>query len=153
MEIRPATPGDAEGMSRVLNEIFEAKGRESPSEPSFVSARYLDHPARIQCSVAVDEHGRILGFQSLKRAWVGNPYDVADGWGIIGTHISPKAARRGVGAALFEMSRQAARTAGIAMIDATIGEKNEAALAYYGAMGFRTYRAADGRIRKAFDVG
>jgi ribosomal protein S18 acetylase RimI-like enzyme len=152
-EIRDAPPADADEMSRVLNEIFQAKGREQPSEPSFVLERYIGHPNRIKCSVALDEQVRISGFQSLQKVGAGNPYGVLEGWGIIGTHISPNAARRGVGAALFEISRQAAETAGLPMIDATIGDNNEAALAYYSAMGFRTYRESDGCICKAFRVG
>jgi L-amino acid N-acyltransferase YncA len=153
MEIRSATLEDAEEMGRILHEIFLAGGRERSGDADFVRARYLEHPHRIQCSVALDDREQILGFQSLKRAWPENPYDVPAGWGIIGTHISPRAARRGVGAALFEVSRQAAKTAAIAMIDASIGNENQAGLAYYSALGFETYREGDGVICKVFKVG
>lgn len=153
MQIRAATPADADEMSRVLREIVAVNGRDRPSDPPFVLAHYIDHPDRIQCSVAVDHDGRILGFQSLKRASAGNRYGVAQGWGIIGTHVSPAAARRGVGAALFEASRTAAARARLPMIDATIGKDNTAALAYYEAMGFRSYRQTDTAVCKAFRVG
>lgn len=150
MNIRPAFRSDAEEMSNVLNEIFHAGLRAGQSDPNFVLQRYIEHPARIQCSVAIDNDFRILGFQSLKRAWEGNPYGVDDGWGIIGTHVSPHAARRGVGKALFAASLRAAKMAAITAIDAMIGDDNEPALAYYEALGFRTYRKTSDCICKAF---
>jgi len=152
MDIREASAVDIDGMSRVLDEIFAAKLRTTPGSPAFVRARYIEDRGRLACSVAVDEQGLIAGFQSLKRAVADNEYGVAPGWGIIGTHISPRAARRGVGAALFEVSRQAAQAAGLTMIDATIGKTNTAALAYYQAMGFRPYRTIDGCICKCSEV-
>lgn len=140
MRIREAEETDADAMSRILEEIVAATGRARSTDPDFVRRQYLQHPDRIRCSLAVDDSGEVLGFQSLKRAAAGNPYDLPVGWGIIGTQISPRAARRGVGAALFAASRQAAEAAGLPCIDATIGAGNAPALAYYEAMGFREYR-------------
>jgi ribosomal protein S18 acetylase RimI-like enzyme len=153
MDIRSAVPDDADEMSNVLDDIFRAGQRSQLSDRAFVLQRYIDHPSRIQCSVAIDTHGQIMGFQSLKRTWIGNPYDVQEGWGIIGTHISPRAARRGVGAALFKVSLLAAKTAALNSIDATIGEDNHPALAYYEAIGFKTYRKAEKCICKCFMIG
>lgn len=150
MRIRPAAPADADGMSAVLHEIVAATGRPRPSDPAFVLATYTGNPHRIACSVAVDADGGILGFQSLIRAVAGNAYGVEPGWGIIGTHVSPRAARRGVGKALFEVSRGSAHAAGLVAIDATIGADNATGLAYYEAMGFRTYRRADDAVSKVF---
>ena len=45
----------------------------------------------------------------------------------------------GVGTVLFGVTRQAALEAGIAHIDAAIGDKNERGLSYYEARGFQTY--------------
>ena len=95
---------------------------------------------------------RVVGFQSLKRAWPDNPYDVAEGWGIIGTHIHPDAGRSGLGRRLFTASLAAARTAGLKHIDASIGADNEPALAYYGAMGFTPYGERGETILHRFDV-
>jgi ribosomal protein S18 acetylase RimI-like enzyme len=53
---------------------------------------------------------------------------------------------------LFAASRQAAQAAGLTMIDATIGETNTAALAYYEAMGFCSYRTFEGCICKQYEV-
>ena len=140
-------------MGAVLREIIAETGRERPSDPAFVLATYIQNPAGLRCSVAVEEEGgAVLGFQSLTRAVPGNPYDLPEGWGIIGTHISPRAHRRGIGTALFAASRQAAVAAGLDQIDACIGATNETALRYYEAQGFRTHREPGTVVHKAFAV-
>ncbi len=148
MMIRTATPNDAVAMSHALREIMALTGRMRPHDPAFTLSNYITAPDGIRCSVAVDDDGEVLGFQSLKRAVAGNRYDVPEGWGIIGTHISPRAHRRGVGRALFAVSRDAAIAAGLARIDATIGADNSMGLTYYEAMGFRTWREGPEIIQK-----
>ena len=54
--------------------------------------------------------------------------------------------------ALFTATRHAAREAAVARIDATIDENNALGLAYYEAMGFRTYRRQSGMISKVYTV-
>ena len=153
MNIRTATMEDAQGMSDVLSEIVVMTGRERPRDVTAVRTRYLEHPDRIRCSVAEDDDGRILGFQSLLLATQGNPYGVTEGWGIIGTHVSPRAARQGVGTGLFAVSRDAAQKAGLPSIDASIADDNPLGLGYYEAMGFRTYRLSPGTVCKRYDLG
>ena len=138
METRAASVDDAEEMGQVLREIIEHTGRQRPSGADFVIGRYIADATSIRCTVAVDESGAIVGFQSLKKAAVGNPYDTPEGWGIIGTHISPKVHRKGVGKLLFAATMKAARQAGLEKIDAYIGADNLSGLKYYDAMGFRT---------------
>lgn len=150
MNIRPVKPDDAEAMSRVLEELIAAGKRVSPGDPDYVRRTYIDHPDSIQCVIAEDEAGTLLGFQSLLRASEDNKYGTPPGWGIIGTHIAPAAARRGIGSRLFAASREAARSAGIDKIEAYIGITNVGAQAYYEAMGFRTYRVTDDAICKCF---
>lgn len=152
MQIRVATPDDALAMSQVLQEIIAATGRQRPSDVAFVLERYIADPSRVSCAVAVDASGRVVGFQSLKKALAGNPYETPQGWGMIGTHISPHVHRQGVGTRLFEASRQAARQAGLQKIDAYIGADNPSALQYYEAMGFRTYRTREGIVQKACEL-
>ena len=139
MIIRPAIPADAAGISAVLTTLAAAGLRISPDDEGFALNNYITDPNRIRCSVA-EVDGTIIGLQSVKHAVPGNIYGVTPGWGIIGTHIHPDAARQGVGKALFAISRQAAADAGIKFIDATIGRTNAGGLAYYETMGFRTYR-------------
>lgn len=152
MKVRSAAPDDAEGMSRVLKEIIAITGRERPSDPSYVISQYVNNPTGVRCSVAVDNDDRVLGFQSLIRSVPGNQYGVPEGWGIIGTHISPRAQRQGVGTALFACSKEAALIAGLKKIDAFIGSDNASGLSYYDAMGFRTYRQSASAIQKVFDL-
>jgi ribosomal protein S18 acetylase RimI-like enzyme len=124
--------------------------RTAPDDETFALENYVTHVDNIQCSLAVDAKGTILGLQVLKLATEGNIYGVTPGWGIIGTHISPDAARLGIGKALFAATLTAAQDANLAHIDATIGDTNQGGLAYYEAMGFRTYRTTPGRICKCF---
>ncbi|MEM1315505.1 MAG: GNAT family N-acetyltransferase [Pseudomonadota bacterium] len=151
MKIRDAVAGDAREMSRLLQELTAAGKRTSPDDADFVRAHYIGGEGKVRCSLAEDAGG-LLGFQSLRRAAAGNVYDVAPGWGVIGTHIRPSAARRGVGRALFAVTLRAAEDAGLPSVDATIAADNPEALAYYEAMGFRTYRTPEGRVCKRFDL-
>lgn len=153
MTVRSAELDDAEGMAAVQNEIFAAGLRKTPTDVATVLANYLTPEDRIQCTVAVDDDGRILGFQSLRLATAaGNPYGVERDWGIIGTHVSPNAARQGVGSALFRATLAAAKAARLENIDASIGADNPLGQAYYEAMGFRTYRTPEGRVCKSYRV-
>lgn len=139
-------------MSKILAEIADQTGSDRPTAPDHVLRHYIEHPDKIECSVATDDNGEVLGFQSLKLASAGNPYNIAVGWGIIGTHVSPRAARRGVGSALFSASRAAAMAAGLAFVDATIGKANSVAQTYYEAMGFETYRMTQTSICKVLRI-
>jgi len=149
-DLRDVRESDADGLADVLSEIFKAGKRLTAGSKDFVHERYIHDPQRIRCTVAVDPDGRILGFQSLKEAEKDNLYGTPVGWGVIGTHIRPSAARMGIGRKLFACSLEAARAHGLPAIDATIGKDNAEGLAYYEAMGFRAYRHAPGEISKVF---
>ena len=151
MKIRNAVPSDAREMSALLKELTASGKRKSPDGEAFVLRHYIEDPRKIRCSIA-ERNGTVLGFQSVIRADAGNTYAVEPGWGIIGTHIRPSAARRGVGRALFAVSLKAAQDASIEKIDASIAHDNLDALAYYEAMGFQTYRTAQGLICKCLDL-
>ncbi|WP_267434361.1 GNAT family N-acetyltransferase [Sphingomonas sp. GM_Shp_1] len=152
MLIRPAVERDAPALSRVLLDIIAITGRMRPHDPDFTLSHYIANRDSVRCSVALDAEGTVMGFQSLVRAVPGNRYDVPEGWGIIGTHISPRAHRRGVGTALFAATRPAAVAAGLPRIDACIGADNAMGLRYYEAMGFRTWREGDGIVQKMLVV-
>lgn len=150
--IREAVPGDATAMSEMLQELIAAGQRASRGDVTFVRLHYIEHPYRLHCLLAEDEDGTILGFQSLKCAHDGNPYDTPTGWGIIGTHIRPSAARRGVGSQLFAETLSAAGTSQLPAIEAYISDENEPALGYYESLGFRTRRSSDGIVRKVYEL-
>ncbi|APX11352.1 GNAT family N-acetyltransferase [Tateyamaria omphalii] len=151
MITRDGTVDDVPQMSAFLKDLTAAGKRISPDDPDFVRENYILGTDKIRLTVA-DDNGTILGFQSLKRAQPGNTWGVAPGWGIIGTHIRPSAARRGVGRALFDVTLEGARAAGLTSIDASIGATNPEGQAYYDAMGFRTYRTPDGLVCKRYDL-
>ncbi|MBB4956034.1 GNAT superfamily N-acetyltransferase [Agrobacterium vitis] len=150
MLIRPATPLDAQGMSDVINQIFAAGLRKTDGDVAMVLSTYIEHRDRIECSVAQADDGQILGFQSLRYARTDNPYGTPEGWGIIGTHVSPLAARKGVGSALFQSTLVAAKAYPVENIEAGIGADSAMALGYYEAMGFRTHRISDSMNYKVY---
>lgn len=152
MKVRHGITADAPEISGFLQELAQLGQRSLPCDVDYIRNHYIDHPDTIQCSVAVDDQGELIGMQILKRADIGNPYGVPVGWGIIGTHIKPSAARRGVGKALFQATHDEARRARLEKIDATIGADNAGALAFYDALGFRSYRTCAGRVCKCFEV-
>jgi len=139
-------------MSEVLEELIAAGQRTRPGDVSFVSSHYVHHPDRLHCFVAVGDNGKVLGLQSLKLAHEGNPYGTPKGWGIIGTHVRPSATRMGIGSRLFAATLAGAREARLPAIEAYIGEENGAALDYYEALGFTTYRRSQGAICKAYQL-
>ncbi|WP_416408829.1 GNAT family N-acetyltransferase [Agrobacterium rosae] len=139
-------------MTAVQNEIFAAGLRKTPRDIETILKVYLQREDNIECTVAENSEGRILGFQSLTYARPGNPYGVAEGWGIIGTHVSPAAARQGVGSGLFRATLVAAKAAGLENIDASIGADNSLGQAYYEGMGFRTYRTPEGLVCKVYKL-
>lgn len=151
MDYRLAVPIDAQAISHMLTRLDAVGKRRLPSTLDYVADTYIAHHANICCYVAV-EHGKILGLQVLKRAWSGNPYDIEVGIGVIGTHVDPDQGRRGIGRALFARTLPDARTAALEEIEARITEDNQEGLAYYEAIGFRTYTVLDGRVRKRFTV-
>ncbi|YAL83418.1 N-acetyltransferase family protein [Dermacoccaceae bacterium W4C1] len=149
--LRLARVTDADALTEVQNAIHRAGLRESPVDRDQIIERYLDATHTVSCTVA-ELDGQVVGFQSLKRAWPDNPYGVTEGWGIIGTHIHPDAGRNGIGRKLFAVSLEAAKSAGLQHIDATIGATNTPALAYYAAMGFVPYQEGKRAIPHRLDV-
>jgi GNAT superfamily N-acetyltransferase len=132
MKVRDAVMADASGISGFLEELASLGKRNLPSDADYVRTHYIGHADKIQCAVVEDEDGTLLGLQILKIASEGNPYGIDVGWGIIGTHVKPSAARRGVGKALFSATHKAAIDAGLSRIDATIGATNLEGISCYG---------------------
>jgi ribosomal protein S18 acetylase RimI-like enzyme len=150
MRIRRAVLEDAVVMSQMLQKLVAAGKRTARADPDFVREHYIGHPSGIRCSLAEDDGGNLLGFQSLIRAADGNPYGTPIGWGIIGTHVDPDAARTGVGRRLFEVTQEEAIEAGLEKIEAFIGHGNDTAQAYYERMGFKTYRTTETAVCKCW---
>lgn len=152
LSFKSASASDAEGIAGVLHDLVLAGKRHKAHDVDFALRYYIRHPDQLRCTIATDPNGHVLGFQSLKYAVENNPYGVSVGWGVIGTHIRPSAARLGIGRALFAHTLDAALAHGLPAIDATIGAGNTEGLAYYEAMGFRTYRTQDGSVSKVYRI-
>lgn len=150
MKIRKATSDDVDAMSAMLKKLVAAGRRTMPADTDYVREHYVSNFHSISCSIAEGEDGTILGFQSLIRAVEGNAYDTPVGWGIIGTHVSPDAARTGAGTKLFASSEQAAIDAGLTKIEAFIGKDNTVAQRYYEQMGFEPSRRTESAVCKVW---
>jgi len=153
LDIREAALSDVGSISDLLQELVASGQRAGRTSANFVRSHYLEHAARLNCFVAVDVDGKILGLQSLKLAADGNPYGTPAGWGIIGTHVRPSAGRRGIGARLFAITLKSAQHHALPAIEAYIAETNCPALAFYETMGFRDFRWPDGIVCKVREVG
>jgi L-amino acid N-acyltransferase YncA len=152
MIIRPAQKGDAAGIAGVLHDLVNVGKRTKRDDAKFALEHYIAHPDKNECFVTQEAGGRILGFQFLKLAKNGNEYGAQAGWALIGTHICPTAARRGIGKALFASTFKAAQCSGAPAIEAFIRETNAEGQAYYEAMGFADYRRAEGAICKSLHL-
>lgn len=150
METRVAILSDAEAMSDILAEIIADWGSDRRTDVEHVTAHYLQHPDLIQCTVAENADGEVVGFQVLKLATAGNVYDLPLGWGIIGSYVRLDQGGQGIGQYLFAATKQAAIAAGLTKIDATIGKDNTVGLYYYEKLGFRTYRELPAAIGKCY---
>lgn len=151
LEVRQAVRADAVEMCEIQTQAFRDWGKESMPTPEGIAEDYIDHPDRVSCVVAVID-GKIVGFQSVQGTAVLNKFDLETGWGAIGTYVSLDATRQGIGSAMFEANKEAARNAGLEHLDAWIGASDPRALGYYDAMGFVDYITTDDYNRKRFDL-
>lgn len=156
---RPAQRFDAAAMAALLNPIIE-KG-DTTAMTQTVDAAYvrawMDRaPARSAWTVAESE-GDIVGFQ-LIAPWDRIPPEACD----IGTYVAEGKAGMGIGSALFEATKTAARTLGYSWINAHIRADNHSGLPYYQSRGFRDWKYVEGvqldngqvvdKIWKRFDL-
>jgi len=158
--IRPALDSDAEPMRVVLNEIIRIGGTTAITSELSVDEMgewFISGADVVSCFLAINANGEILGFQSLSRYG-----DLQEGWVDIATFASRSRQKSGVGGALFAHTRAAAAQYGFTTINASIRVDNTGGLAYYGKMGFVTYRVEDGdprlqgrtfnRVHKRYDI-
>lgn len=138
MRIRPAKSTDAIEVAELLNEIIRIGGTTAFQKESSVSeiADFIERLNPEGCiHVAVDEvSGAIIGYQSLER-YSTLPKTV----GVIATFAKVGAVQRGIGSALFNITRATAPKLGFTEIDATIRADNIGGLAYYSKMGFQDF--------------
>ncbi len=159
--IRPVREADARELSTLVNEIIALGGTtalEDPFETSALASSMLTGPDVICCFVASDRsNGQLVGFQTLQKSDV-----LPENMGDIGTFARVGLTQKGVGSALFNVMRSAARKRGLTAINATIRADNSGGLAFYNRMGFLDYEVTravplkDGtpvdRIRKRYSL-
>lgn len=135
--IRPALDLDARQMAGLLNAIIEQGGTtalERPVTDHDIQEWMQSDPDRSAWHVAVDGTGEIVGFQWIEPgAYL--PAEAAE----IASFVKLGKNGLGIGSALFEATKRAARKLGYGWINANIRADNEGGLVYYQSRGFRDY--------------
>lgn len=150
--VRRACSDDVDALVEILNEIISIGGTTAHRrhfDREGVRAAFIDAARLICCFVCVQGSGPV-GFQALEWSdpdWPGDDRLPAD-WAIIASYVKPARQCEGIGAALFERTREAARAAGVSYIDATIRRENSGGLKFYGRLGFTEYRRTAETIGK-----
>jgi dephospho-CoA kinase len=137
VQVRPASPADAEGIAEVLNSVVRAGGQTmidrtfgAEEEQSFLA----ELPERSRVTVAL--LGRVVvGFQTVEpyASRTGAMKHVAS----MGTYIWANVRRRGIGRALANATLSYLAGAGFRKIVVGIREDNPGAQHYYSSLGFR----------------
>nr|WP_245404727.1 GNAT family N-acetyltransferase [Ancylobacter gelatini] len=149
-------------MTGLLNAIIRAGGTtalETEMSEADVAQMFLAGAAVLCCHVVTGpDDDTPLGFQTVVRH-----AELPPGWCDIATFTRRDPALPGAGRALFSATRERARELGLVTINAAIRADNSGGLAYYGKMGFDTYRtlpavplrsgACVDRIFKRYDLG
>lgn len=152
---RAASEQDAPAMAELINHIILTGGttaHRDPFSPELIVTSFVRSNYHIGCFVALAGE-RLSGFQSLEWCdpnWPGEDRLPAD-WAVIATYVALPFRGSGIGRGLFNMTRTAARDAGVRFIDATIRRENALGLAFYDALGFVDYRSGKNTISKRFD--
>lgn len=147
--VREAMPEDAPALSVLLNAIIRAGGTtalEAELSAAELESWFINGPYARACLVAVAGEER-LGFQQLSTY-----YPLPPAWVDIGTFARRTDPVRGVGRALFAVTRARAAALGFRVINAQVRADNAPGRAYYTRMGFRPWRTEpavplnDGRL-------
>lgn len=136
IHVRRAAMLDFPAMAALLNTIIHAGGT-TALEQEVTAAdlqSYAQNGRRSVWHVAENDTGEILGFQWIE-ARDTLPAEAAD----IATFVKVGQTGLGVGSALFEQTKTAARALGFTWINANIRADNEGGLIYYQSRGFEDY--------------
>lgn len=135
--VRPPFALDTADMARLLNEIIEIGGttaRTSSVTAAQIAELIAEEPDKSAWRVALDDAERVVGFQ-----WITCsdylPPEAAE----ISTFVQVGRTGLGIGSALFEATRKAAKSLGYIWINANIRADNEGGLIYYQSRGFQDY--------------
>ena len=133
---------DAASMASLLNEIIEQGGTTALTRPitgKDLTERMAFEPERSAWHVAVNAKEKIVGFQ-----WIAPnsslPPEAID----IATFVEIGQTGLGIGSALFDATKKAAKSLGYKWINANIRADNEGGLIYYQSRGFQDYGLIEG---------
>jgi L-amino acid N-acyltransferase YncA len=150
LHVRRATPADAAGVARVLNEAI-ADGRftilDRPFSVEDEAAYITGLGPRGFVNVAETPGGDIVGVQTI--APLDDAVGSQDHVATMGTWVLAAWRRRGVGRALFAAGAAAARELGYAKVFTDLRADNEVSLAFHTSLGF----TVAGRARRHVRIG
>ncbi len=138
ISVRPAMALDQGSMARLLNEIIRIGGTTALTRPVTGDdlAEWMTSAAdRSAWHVAVDDMEAVVGFQ-----WIAPNPGLPEGAVDIATFVQVGQTGLGIGSALFDATRRAAKQLGYTWINATIRADNTGGLTYYQSRGFRDWR-------------
>lgn len=142
IQVRRPISLDAPNMAKLLNEIIAEGGTTALTRPvtgADLIERMAFKPERSARHVAVDEKENIVGFQ-----WINPKDDLPQGAVDIATFVQIGQTGLGIGSALFEATKNAAKAMGYVWINANIRADNEGGLIYYQSRGFQDYGVIEG---------
>jgi dephospho-CoA kinase len=149
LEVRAATPGDADSVATVLNAVLRAGGS-AVADHTFAAgderATLSSLPARAPLTIAFAGDAA-AGFQTLDR--YARQAGLMDHVATIGTYVLPALREYGVGEALASATLVFARAAGYAKIVAGVLANDPDAESYYRRLGF----LPGGRLRRQARAG
>jgi len=136
-QVRRAVAGDAPGIATVMHAVVSERVHSAIDRAwgAEEERRYLESlSSREAFHVAVADSGLVVGCQSLERysTVLTTMSHVAQ----VGTFVLPSWRGRGVGPALFELTRPFAIAAGYRKIVITVRGSNAPALSFYRGLGF-----------------
>ncbi|KHA50410.1 GNAT family N-acetyltransferase [Sulfitobacter geojensis] len=137
IQVRRPISLDAPNMAKLLNEIIAEGGTTALTRPvtgADLIERMAFKPERSAWHVAVDQKENIVGFQ-----WINPKEDLPKGAVDIATFVQIGQTGLGIGSALFEATKKAAKAMGYVWINANIRADNEGGLIYYQSRGFQDY--------------
>jgi ribosomal protein S18 acetylase RimI-like enzyme len=137
LRVRKAVDEDAQGIATVMQEVASERVHSAIDRAWTIEEqrRYLRSLSdRESVHVAIADSGLVVGCQSLDiySPILSSMAHVAQ----IGTFILPAWRRRGVGQALFDVTRRFALSAGYRKLVITVRASNASALSFYQSLGF-----------------
>ncbi|MBD3665203.1 GNAT family N-acetyltransferase [Sulfitobacter aestuariivivens] len=135
--VRQPMPIDTPEMASLLNDIIKEGGTTARTNPVTAKDMTTEIARKSDLSVwhvAFDARGALVGFQSVTPEDY-LPPDAVD----ISTFVRVGRTGLGIGSALFEATRKAAKALGYSWINANIRADNEGGLIYYQSRGFEDY--------------